>query len=274
MSSLYSGSTAATLRSASALVFVPDLETLELDAGDAHHLLDVLRLGPSETVAAADGRGAWRCCALRAALPPGGGGAGGPERGGRRGRARSTAHDPARGARLEATGPVVVVPEPARTLTVGFAMTKGDRPEWTVQKLTELGVDRIWPLLTGRTVVRLTPAGAARRGERLRRVAREAAAQSRRPRLPEVADPLGFETAVESLAHDEGAVLLAEPGGGHLGEHTAAVLVGPEGGWDADELACGVDHLDLGASVLRAETAAVVAGTLLAAVRAGAVRAP
>jgi 16S rRNA (uracil1498-N3)-methyltransferase len=143
-----------------------------------------------------------------------------------------------------------------------------------VQKLTELGIDRIWPLLTERTVVRLAGDEAKRRAERLRRVAREAAAQSRRPWLPEVRDPCDLATALAELAGTSGGALLAEPGGGPLTRATDAVLVGPEGGWAPGELACGLDRLDLGSSVLRAETAAVVAGALLSAVHSGRLRVP
>jgi 16S rRNA (uracil1498-N3)-methyltransferase len=264
------GSVPASLRSAAALVFVADLDTLELEAGDAHHLTTVLRVSASETVIAADGRGGWRTCVLGligdAGRIPGDG------RGARRRGGRSPGSGPAP-ALLRPTGPVTVVAPPASPLTIGFAITKGDRTEWTVQKLTELGVDRIWPLITARTVVRLGPGEAGRRAGRLRRVAREAAAQSRRPRLPELREPTLFAEAISELGSAPG-VLLAEPGGGPLRDPTTTVLVGPEGGWAPDELACGLERVNLGPSVLRAETAAVAAATLLTAVRGGIVRSP
>ena len=81
--------------------------------------------------------------------------------------------------------------EPA--LTVVFAPTKGERPEWVVQKLTELGIDRIVPLRSERSVVRWSGQRGQATAERLRRVAREAAAQCRRVWLPEVADTIAFE---------------------------------------------------------------------------------
>ena len=71
-------------------------------------------------------------------------------------------------------------------LTVAFAPTKGERPEWVVQKLTELGVDRIVPLISERSVIRWAGERGTGAVERLRRVAREAAAQSRRVWLPDV----------------------------------------------------------------------------------------
>lgn len=262
------------LRRAEALVFVADLDAPACSREDAHHLLDVLRLRDGAPVVAADGRGSWRPYAIARPAPAGG-----------RGRVRGRAPGPPGGTM---TGLLVPSGAPRReapagpALTIGFALQKGDRPEWTVQKLTELGVDRILPLLTERTVVRLEPGEVAARGARLRRVAREAAMQSRRPRLPEVADPMPLADALAELTgaaagNEPGAapapsVTLAEPGGGPLPAAATCVLVGPEGGWSPSELGAGVTLVDLGPSVLRAETAAIVAGTLLAALRSGTVR--
>lgn len=231
------------LRAAAALVYVADLAGPSCDDDDAHHLLDVLRLGDGASVAAGDGAGGFRLCRL---VVPGG-----------RSRPRRA------GARLDPEGPIArqAAPPPGEERTVAFGLVKGDRSEWAVQKLTEIGLDRIVPLLTARTVVRLDPAAATRRGERLRRVAREAAAQSRRTRLPDVAEPqpLGRFLATAPPA----AVALAEPGGSPLAEATRCVVVGPEGGFSDDERSLAEPHVGLGPTVLRAETAAVVAGVLL-----------
>jgi len=103
---------------------------------------------------------------------------------------------------------------------------------------------------------------------RLRRVAREAAAQCRRPRLPEVAG-VG---RLEDLARRNGAgFALAEAGGDPPTLDRPVLAVGPEGGWDPDELAAFGPGIGLGATVLRAETAAVVAGALLCGLRSGVV---
>lgn len=230
------------LRRAAALVFVSDLESPVAGPDDAHHLRDVLRLRRGETIAASDGRGGWRLCVLDAA----------PSN--RRGR------EP---LGLEPTGPVEHRPLGGEEVAIGFALQKGDRPEWTVQKLTECGIDRIVPLLTERTVVRLDAADRRRRGERLRRVAVEAASQCRRTHLPLVADPLPLAEALNALPVP---VAFAEPGGGSLGA-ARAVLVGPEGGWSPAELDEAPLRVDLGPLVLRAETAALVAGVLLGLVR-------
>jgi 16S rRNA (uracil1498-N3)-methyltransferase len=141
----------------------------------------------------------------------------------------------------------------------------------TVQKLTELGINSIVPMLTERTVVRLDTGEAARRGERLRRVAREAAAQSRRVWLPAVADPIALAQVGEAWPGD---YAMAEPGGCQLTASTQCVLVGPEGGWAPAELAGDRPTVGLGSGILRSETAAIAAGALLSSIRAGVVTVP
>jgi 16S rRNA (uracil1498-N3)-methyltransferase len=168
------------------------------------------------------------------------------------------------GVTLAVAGPIESEPRPSPTLTVGFALTKGDRPELAVQKLTELGVDVVAPFTSARTVVRWDAAKAARNLARWRAIAREAAAQCHRPWLPVVADLTGFGE-VARLAD----VALAHPDGAGPSLDRPAVLVGPEGGWSADEEAAVPHRACLGPHVLRAETAAVVAGALLAALRGG-----
>jgi 16S rRNA (uracil1498-N3)-methyltransferase len=232
---------------AAAMVFVDDLSAPALTEADAHHLHDVLRLRPGEAVIASDGRGGWIPCRLD----------GPPDARGRRTSATVV---------LTPTGPASTQSRPAPAVTVAFAPTKGDRPDWVVQKLTELGVDRIVPLLTARSVVRWEGERGRRAVERLARVAREAAAQCRRTRLPEV-DPVSTLEALRSAFGP--ALVLAQPGGGPPSLDRTAVAVGPEGGWDPDEVARFGPGVGLGPTVLRAETAAVAAGTLLCGLRAG-----
>lgn len=219
--------------------FVADLSAPLLDDADLHHLARVLRLRDGDPMTVGDGRGAWRPARFR--LYPGVG--------------------------PEADGEVVEVPAPERPVAVGFSLIKGGRPELVVQKLTELGVDRILPLAAERSVVRWDDAKAAANLERFRRVAREAAMQSRRVHLPEV---VAVGRPADVVAGP--AVAVAEPGGEPLGSPGAdsvdVVLVGPEGGWTDDELA-GRRTVGLGSTVLRAETAAIAAGTLLVALRDG-----
>src|SRR5204862_30301 len=136
----------------------------------------------------------------------------------------------------------------------------------------EVGIDRIVPVVAERSVVRWDDERAGRHIARLRAVAREAAMQSRRAWLPAVDEPVGY------------AALLAPPGGpvavadidATEGPSLAVpfVLVGPEGGWSDAERAAAVHRISLGPTVLRAETAAVAAGVLLAALRSSLVSGP
>ena len=173
------------------------------------------------------------------------------------------------GPELEVVGEVEQVPRPEPLVTVAFAVVKGQRPEWAVQKLTEIGVDRIVPLVSARSVVRWPAGESATQLARLRRVAREASVQSRRVWLPVVDAVTRFET----VAGEPGACV-AHFRGQPPSLERPVVLVGPEGGWDDEELvAAGEATVGLGLSVLRTETAAVVAATLLCALRDGIVRA-
>jgi 16S rRNA (uracil1498-N3)-methyltransferase len=234
---------------AAAMVFVEDLGSPSLTSGDAHHLVDVLRLRPGAPVVASDGAGRWVPCRVPAGVGPSG-------------RARPV--DRAR--LLVVDGPVTASPAPRPPLTVAFAPTKGDRPERVTRTLTELGVDRIVPIRSARSVVRWEGPRGDRAVERLRRVAREAAAQCRRPWLPEVSPP----TDLDALAVRTGVpICLAQPGGRAPSLDPPGLTVGPEGGWDADELARYGPGVGLGPTVLRAETAAVAAGAVLCALRSG-----
>jgi 16S rRNA (uracil1498-N3)-methyltransferase len=242
---------AITVRAAAAAqVFVDDPALPVLADDDAHHLSRVLRLRAGEEVIASDGRGRWARTTWQggAALAP---------------------VDAAKG--VGGDGAVQSEPAAAPALTVAFAPVKGERPEWVVQKLTELGIDRIVPLRSERSVVRWHGARGTATVERLRRVAREAAAQCRRVWLPEVADVVGFAD-LASLG-GPGEVVLAQLSGDRPTLRQHVVAVGPEGGWSTDELGSGLPTVGFGLSVLRAETAAVTAGALLAGLRTGTVAA-
>ncbi len=214
-------------------VFVADLERPQLDAEDHHHLTMVLRLRVGDELTIGDGRGAWRNCRLASDAP-------------------------------EPVGPITEVPRPRPDLTVAFALVKGQRPELVVQKLTELGVDVIVPFVAQRSVVRWDPERAAAAGGRLNRVAREAAMQSRRSWLPEVATLASF-AEVASLP----GAARAERGGRPPTLANPTILIGPEGGWADVERTGHVPEVALGPTVLRAETAAIAAGAVLAGLRAG-----
>jgi 16S rRNA (uracil1498-N3)-methyltransferase len=219
-------------------LFVEDLATPELSDDDAHHLVRVLRTAVGDEVTLSDGRGRWRPGRLAD-----------------------------RSGALEAVGPSREVLPPAWSLTVAFAPVKGNRPEWTVQKLTEIGVDRIVPVTADRSVVRWAGERGARQVERLRRVIREASMQSRRCRLPVLDSPTGVS---EMLA--EPAAVAADPGGPPPTGDERVLIVGPEGGWSDEELDRARGLVGLGPNVLRAETAAVVGAALLVGLREGVTR--
>ena len=245
----------AVRAAASAQVFVDDPAHPVLSADDVHHLGRVLRLRAGEEVIVSDGAGT---------LGPH------PLDGRRRRRQRSSAL----AALDDGTGPggdgsVQFEAAPSPALTVAFAPTKGERPEWVVQKLTELGIDRIVPLVSERSVVRWSGARGKGAVERLRRVAREAAGQCRRVWLPEVSEVMRFD-ALGALGAP-GEVVLAQLSGDRLRASQRVVAVGPEGGWSAAELASGLPTVGFGLSVLRAETAAVTAGALMVSLRTGTV---
>jgi len=233
---------------AAAHVFVADLEHPDMDEADARHLSRSLRLRPGEVVTVSDGAGGWRVCRYRGG------------RGGRGARAEAGA--------LEPEGPATREPRPHPPVTVGFALSKGDRPEWTTQKLTEVGVDHIRPIVTSRTVVRWEGDRAARNHARLLRVATEAAMQARRTWLPTLA-PLASLSEASRQASLVSPVALAQAGGRPPSLERPAVMVGPEGGWAPDELDWGLPTVGLGDGVLRVETAAVAAAVLLCGLRAG-----
>ncbi|HVE46053.1 MAG TPA: RsmE family RNA methyltransferase [Acidimicrobiales bacterium] len=236
-------------RRAAALAFVDpaqlDGPEMTVQDVDRHHLERVLRLRPGEAVIASDGAGRWRSC--RWALA----------------------------GRLDADGPVMVEPAPVPPVVVGFAVLKGDRTEWVVQKLTELGVDRLLPFVAERNVVRWEPGSerALRQAEKWRQVAREAAMQSRRARLPEVAEVQELAQVAAEYASPRGSVAsMAEPGGPPPSLDRPVVLVGPEGGWSDAELSLGLPTVGLGSGVLRGETAALAAAVLLCGLRSQIIR--
>ena len=161
------------------------------------------------------------------------------------------------------------LPEGTRSprITAAVAIVRFARFEWAVEKLTELGVDSIVPLVTQRSEAKLV-LSAPKRLVRWRRIAFEAAQQARRMAVPTVDSPTPFEQAVKnrSLAPH----FLAEPAGRPVSEvyrgGAAMFLVGPEGGWTERELAlahqCGCTLACLGRTVLRTETAAVATAAI------------
>jgi len=201
-----------------------------LDDETAHHLSRVLRLRVGEDVTVSDGAGRWR---------------------------RTEVAD-AKNFRLETTGDVETDDRPYAPLTLAAAIPKGDRLDWMVQKVVELGVDTLQLLDTDRSDVRWKPERADKQIVRLRRIAVEAARQSRRVWLPEIAPPVAANTILPGAT-------IAEPGGRNVSKYDTCLAIGPAGGWSERECESAADRVTLGSNVLRTETAALAAVTLYVA---------
>ena len=168
-----------------------------------------------------------------------------------------------------------VVAGPAVALTLLCAVPRGPRMDFLVQKTSELGVARIVPVVTERSVAR--PEAEAGKRARWEKIAREAARQCGRADLPIVDAPVALAQAVSGsdlptrrLALFEGERQLSLRAALASTEPAAtAVLIGPEGGFAPAELAvaraAGFEAVGLGQRILRVETAAIVAVALLAA---------
>jgi len=167
---------------------------------------------------------------------------------------------------------VVSVASVARPpVTVLLALIKGERMDWCVQKLAELGVQRVLPVQVSRCVVRLDGDRARNRQRRWQKIAREAARQSQSDTVPDIAAPSSLEEALATAAEAalklvfwervrERSLRNALPA---TPPESIAVLLGPEGGLSPEEvdraLASGFLPVGLGPRVLRAETAAIAA---------------
>jgi len=161
----------------------------------------------------------------------------------------------------------VVASEALPQIAVYLSIFKFDRMEWALEKLTELGVMRIVPMMAQRTEQHLAKA-APKRVERWRKLAREASQQSRRIAPPEIADPLTLKKALAE-EHGHRTVLSETEERNSLksliasGTPPLALAFGPEGGWSENELLLFNDHAwqaaSLGRTILRAETAAIAA---------------
>ncbi len=164
---------------------------------------------------------------------------------------------------------------PMVRLRLCAALVKFDHFEWMIEKATELGVAEIVPFEAARSERGLERA-AAKRVDRWRRIALESSQQSRRQHLPDLRDPVDFDTAIDMAGPNKFA-LDEEPGGLPLIsslpaerkiEEAVSLLIGPEGGWTPEEraafLAAGWTRVSLGPLILRAETAAIAGLAVLA----------
>jgi len=169
------------------------------------------------------------------------------------------------------------VPRPAPHVTVVQSALKGERMDWCLEKLVEVGADAVVVVETARAVVRLDADRRAKRQVRHQRIAQEAARQCGRADVPPVVALPDLKAALAGLAAEvrlvadpatDAPVLAAVP----LTAASVALVVGPEGGLTVDEIAAAVAAgcvpVSLGATVLRAETAGAAAVFAIRALRA------
>jgi len=222
-------------------------ERVALPASEAHHALHVMRLSTGDVVEVFDGSGQIVTGALQS--------------------------DGRKAASVCVTGRRSAEPPSGPAVTLAFAVPKGKRLDWLLEKATELGAAALAPVVFERSVVR--PQLTARTRQRWRAATISAAKQCGAGWLPEIRDPQPLAEHLASSAVDVG--LLGDAGATPLAGHAAdvaaaesvAILVGPEGGLtDAERSAAteaGFIPVRVGAQTLRVETAATA---LLAAVRA------
>ena len=220
-------------------MLVPGVATLE--ASTDHYLRHVLRLRPGDSVELFDGTGRY----VRAQLLPG----------------------PLRQVLIE-DGPAFQAPATV-ALTVAVATPKGERADWLIEKLAELGVRRVEWLQCQRSVV---ISRGENRSLRWQRLAQAAARQSRCPTVTELAGPTslanfiaGDKASLKYLAHPVATARKIAPE--MKNKPDASLLVGPEGGFDPEELQvirdAGYTPLNLSPYILRIETAAILGAAKL-----------
>jgi 16S rRNA (uracil1498-N3)-methyltransferase len=214
-------------------------ERVTLGGAEAHHLLHVCRAIAGQTVTLIDGSGAEFAAVVEKL-------------------GRSTVE-------LRIADRNAVDRELSFELVLGVSLPKGDRQKWLVEKLTEVGVSQLVPLVTERGVAQPTDSALARLG----RSVIEAAKQCGRNRLMEIAQPREWDEWIGNTGSSAGArKFVAHPDGAVLGAldlsspQSTYLTIGPEGGLTNAEVAMAVaagwQAVSLGSRVLRIETAAIV----------------
>jgi 16S rRNA (uracil1498-N3)-methyltransferase len=157
------------------------------------------------------------------------------------------------------------------TLTQGIS--RSERMDLVVQKAVELGVARIAPILTARSIVRLTEAQAIKKQEHWRNIAIAACEQCGRAQLPEIMAPTSFATHLD-IGNTQTTRLILDPNATQSlqlapGQTNLEILIGPEGGFEDTEvsaaLQAGFAAVRFGPRILRTETAAIAVLAVLQA---------
>jgi 16S rRNA (uracil1498-N3)-methyltransferase len=171
------------------------------------------------------------------------------------------------------------VQEPLRRiprLILGQSLLKGEKMDWVIQKATELGVDELVPIESRHSVVQLKADRVGHQLIRWQRIVVEAAQQSEQWRVPSIAVPRSLPALLTSREPNTLILMLAERQNGRYlqtvelpkdASGSLLVLIGPEGGWSQEELQiagqAGVTPISLGQHILRSETAAIAAISIL-----------
>ena|SRR5215471_5440895 len=232
--------------------FTADRRSVRLNADETQHLRKVLRLRTGDEVFVFDGAG-----------------------GEFRGEIQSVARE---ATRVRITDEVTLESESRLNLTMAVALLKGEKFDLIVQKLVELGVNRLVPVITARADVRLRgESDAARRVDRWRRIVMEATKQCGRTRLLTIEAPSALPSFIaQPQSAGEQRLMFAERLGtsleqliGEMHDTPKAVtaVIGPEGGWASEEIdqarAADWKIVTLSGRTLRAETAAIVVAALM-----------
>ncbi len=224
---------------------------INITGGDVNHIKNVLRLRIGEHVVVSDGRGRDYTC------------------------------------RIAQIGTDVVIcniedindnfAELPVEVTLFQGYPKSDKMDLIVQKMVELGVHRIVPVFTARTIVKLDQKKAAKKTDRYRTIAESAAKQSGRGIIPEIAEPVSFAEALELAKElDMNIIPYEEAEGmeqarriisGIRGHRSLGVFIGPEGGFAREEVeqaqAIGAECITLGHRILRTETAGLAVMSII-----------
>ena len=233
-----------------------DAPTLPKDA--ARHL-KVLRPKEGEQIELFDGKGKWRVYRFCASLRSG----------------QETASP------LRVQSDIRTIEHSDNSLTLFACVTKGSRWDWTIEKATELGVTRVVPVISERTIVRIPKAERAAKRERWMRIAEDAARQSDAKWLPEICEAVDFRDALPLVRETVCFIgALTNPPSQPLaravedlrreteGTRAISTFIGPEGDFTPEELKALMEiatPTSFGPTVLRAETAAIYAVSVLAA---------
>lgn len=169
---------------------------------------------------------------------------------------------------LSATSSIFRLPPSTSNLTLFVCITKGSRWDWTIEKATELGVKRIVPVISDRTIVRIPKAERAAKRERWVRIAEDAARQSDAKYLPEILEAVDFRDSLELVKATKCLIgALTEPPSPHISTVKGdAVFIGPEGDFTPEELKSLMEvamPVSFGPMILRAETAAIFAVSVI-----------